>query len=98
MMLNRNISTDELEAALDEIAAQLDMADPRLSDIKLALVSEDREYWRSAALVADQAAGALAQRIATMEGLEPRTQAWVDRLMALEHEARGKFDPEETAA
>lgn len=98
MMLNNTISTEDLEIALDEIAAKLDTPDPRLSDIRLAIVAADREYWRAAALVGDEAASALAGRLASLEGLEKGTQEWVDRLMALEREARGEDVSEETTA
>lgn len=98
MKLNSHISIDDLEVALDEIARKLDTPDPRLSDIRLALISEDRAYWRAAAVEGDEAASALAGRLASLEGFEKGTHEWAERLVALEREARGEDVSEETAA
>lgn len=84
--------SEEVEAMLEEIASKSDR-DVRLSDVRLALMKESRDYWAAEAIATGDALGHLARRIATAEGLEEYSEAWVDRVLALEKEARKATAP-----
>jgi hypothetical protein len=72
---------------LAEIAEKSD-PDARLVDVRLALMTENRDWWAHEAVTNGDALGHLSGKLATAEGLEEGSGEWVTRTMELEKEAR----------